>query len=167
LPDNLARAILTYNGCINPPSTDLIFGISGQDSTDFGDYFVIPVNKAFDIPPEHMTNNLRVGIKFISSPTEVPIVDEFAILISLANDAKIKLNLAGTPIETTAPPTFSSTRTVITDKVQNHTHSITFDSSISDQAAINTSTSVNAGHLHQVINGIVQPAAGHTHDFSI
>lgn len=168
LPDELRRGILTYNGCINPPSTDIIFGVSGKDSTEFSDYFVIPTDKVFEVPAEHQTKNLRIGIKFISSPTEVPIVDEFAVLVSMANDAKIRLNLAGTPSSTSGQiSTDSSTRTVITEKVQGHTHGVTYDSTITDKSNISGNTSINAGHRHSIINGVIQPAAGHTHDFSI
>lgn len=168
LPDNLRKAILTYNGCINPPSTDIIFGINGQDATDFGDYYVIPTNKVFEVPTEHQTKNMRIGIKFISSPTEVPVVDEFAILLSLANDTLVKLNIAGSPTETQKELSqLTSIRTVTTDRVQNHAHAVSYDSLIIDKAAINVSTSINAGHFHEVINGVVQIAAGHTHSFDI
>lgn len=168
LPDELRKGILTYNGCVNPPVTDVVFGVTGLDSTDFSDYFVIPADKVFDLPSEHQTKNLRVGIKLISSPTEVAIVDEFALLVSLANDAKIKFNLAGQPANTSGQlaPTVGS-RTVLTERVQNHTHTITFDASILDKSNINGATSINAGHSHQIINGEVQQAAGHTHNFTI
>lgn len=168
LPDELRKGILTYNGCINPPVTDIVFGITGLDSTDFSDYYVISADKVFDLPSEHQTKNLRVGIKLISSPTEVAIVDEFALLVSLANDAKIKFNLAGQPATTSGQlaPTIGS-RTVLTERVQNHTHTITFDASILDKSNVNGATSINAGHNHQIINGEVQQAAGHTHSFTI
>lgn len=168
LPDTLLNGILTYNGCVNPPVTDVVFGITGKDSTDFADYFVISPDKVFELPPEQQTENLRVGIKLISSPTEVPVVDEFALLFSLANDAKIKLNLAGTPASTNPTiVTDTSTRTVTTEKVQNHTHTITFDKTITDPTNINGKTSINAGHFHDIINGVLQQSAGHTHNFTI
>lgn len=168
LPDELRRGLLTYNGCINPPVTDVIFGICGLDSTDFSDYYVISPDKVFELPEEHQTKNLRVGIRLISSPTEVPVVDEFALLVSLANDANIKFNLAGMPSSTSgqlAPS--SSTRTVTTERVQGHAHTVTFDSSILDASGINGRTSVNAGHFHEIVNGVLQQAAGHTHSFEI
>ncbi len=168
LPDEMRRGLLTYNGCINPPVTDVIFGVCGLDSTDFADYYIISPDKVFELPSEHQTKNLRVGIKLISSPTEIAIVDEFALLTSLANDAKIKFNLAGQPTETTGQiATSSSTRTVTTERVQNHVHTISFDSTILDKTAINGTTSVNAGHQHEIIDGVVQIAAGHTHDFTL
>lgn len=168
LPDELRRGILTFNGCLNPPATDLVFGISGKDSVDFSDYFVISPDRVFEVPSEHQTQDLRVGIKLISSPDTVPVVDEFALLFSLANDAKIRLNLAGDTGTTDGPPiTSGDTRTVVTERVQGHTHTITFDSDITDKAAINGQTSINAGHSHTVINGTVQQAAGHTHEFEI
>lgn len=168
LPDDLQQGILTYNGCINPPVTDIVWGVTGLDSTDFSDYFVISPNKVFEVPNQHQTKNLRVGIKLISSPTDVPIVDEFALLFSLANDAIIRLNLIGQPASTNGQLAITTgQRTVITDRVQNHSHTITFDSSILNPADINGTTSINAGHQHQIINGVVQVAAGHTHSFTI
>jgi hypothetical protein len=168
LPDDLRRGILTFNGCSNPPATDIVFGINGQDTIDFSDYFVIAPNRVFELPPEHQTKNLRVGIKLISSPDTVPVVDEFALLFSLANDAIIRLNLPGTPGSTSGPPIFSgSTRTVITETVQGHGHTVTFDVTITDKSAINGRTSINSGHSHEIINGNVQIAAGHEHQFEI
>jgi len=168
LPDELRKGILTYNGCINPPTTDIVFGVTGLNSTDFSDYYIISPDKVFEVPSEQQTKNLRVGIKFISSPTEVPVVDEFALLVSLANDARIKFNLAGQPSigGGTIVPT-GATRTVLTDTVQGHCHSVQFNSTIVDKTAINGSTSINAGHQHVCIAGILQVSASHAHSFSI
>lgn len=168
LPDDLRRGILTYNGCSNPPATDIVFGVNGLDTTDFSDYLVVTPNKVFELPPEHQTRDLRVGIKLISSPDTVPVVDEFALLFSLANDAVVRLNLPGTPGSTDGPPIFSgATRTVVTDTVQGHSHVVTFDSTITEKSAVNGTTSANAGHSHVIVNGVVQTAAGHSHDFSL
>jgi len=168
LPDELRRGLLTYNGCVNPPVTDVMFGITGLDSTDFSDYYIISPDKVFELPEEHQTKNIRVGIRLVSSPTEVPVVDEFALLVSLANDAKIRFNLVGMPSETDEQlATSSVTRTVTTERVQGHAHTVTFDSSIIDVSAINGRTSINAGHYHQIINGVIQQAAGHGHTFEI
>lgn len=167
LPDDLQRGILTYNGCLNPPATDIVFGVTGKDSVDFSDYFVITPNRVFEFPSEHQTKNLRVGIKFISSPDQVPVVDEFALLFSLANDAFIRLNIDGQPGETSPPSLTGTTRTVVTEQVQGHTHTVTFPSTTVDKFAINGQTSINAGHSHEIINGVIQPSAGHTHDFDI
>ena len=167
LPDNLKRGILTYNGCINPPVTDIVFGISGQDSVDFSEYYPIVPNKVFELPSEQQRKNLRVGIKLISSPQSVPVVDEFALLFSLANDAIIRLNLEGMPGETFPEEISGDTRTVTIETVQGHSHTITFSVSITEETAISGRTSINAGHSHDIINGIVQISAGHTHNFEI
>ncbi len=168
LPDELRRGILAYNGCINPPVTDVVFGISGLDSTNFSDYMIIEPGKVFEVSSQHQTKNMRIGIKLISSPQVVPVVDEFALLFSLANDAYVKLNLAGQPGATSGPPIFTgSTRTVPTDQVQGHVHTVTFASTTTDKASINGSTSINAEHSHLIVNGVIQPAAGHTHDFTL
>lgn len=168
LPNDLRRGILTYNGCLNPPSTDIVFGISGKDTTDFSEYTVITPNKAFEVSPEHQSaGGLRVGIKLISSPQAVPVVDEFALLFSLANDAIIRLNLPGTPSDSGPEMPTGTTRTVVTERVQGHSHTITFDALITDQFLISGRTSKNASHAHDVTNGVVQPAAGHIHTFMI
>jgi hypothetical protein len=167
LPNDLRRGILTYNGCVNPPSTDIVFGVSGKDTTDFSEYTIITPNKVFEVPPEHQSaGGLRVGIKLISSPQAVPVVDEFALLFSLANDAIIKLNLPGTPSDSGPAMPTGTTRTVVTERVQDHAHTITFDALITDQFLISGRTSTNASHAHDVTNGVVQPAAGHTHTFT-
>lgn len=168
LPDKLMKGLLAYNGCCNPPITDIVFGVSGKNSVDWSDYYVISPNKEFELPTEHQTTNLRVGIKLISNQTSVPTVDEFAMLFSLANSALIRINKTGQPTEQTGQLVPEvGTRTVVTQKVQNHTHSITFNSSIVDPTNINGTTSINGGHLHNIINGIVQMSAGHSHTFTI
>jgi len=167
LPNDLRRGILTYNGCVNPPSTDIVFGVSGKDTTDFSEYTIITPNKVFEVPPEHQSaGGLRVGIKLISSPQTVPVVDEFALLFSLANDAIIKLNLPGTPSDSGPAMPTGTTRTVVTERVQDHAHTITFDALITDQFLISGRTSTNASHAHDVTNGVIQPAAGHGHTFT-
>jgi len=167
LPNDLRRGLLTYNGCLNPPSTDIVFGISGKDTTDFSEYFVITPNKVFEVPPEHQNEGFRVGIKLISDPTTVPVVDEFALLFSLANDAIVKLNLPGSPGSSGPAAPTGTTRTVVTTRTMDHAHTLTFDALITDKFLISGTTSSNASHSHEVINGVVQASAGHTHDFSI
>jgi len=168
LPDNLKQAFVTYNGCSVPPTTDIVFGVTGLDSTDFSDYFVLSPDKVIDLPAEQQTKNFRVGIKFISSPTDVPIVDEFAVLISLANDAMIRINQAGQPVTHGGQLVPSgTTRTVSTEVVQGHSHLVTFSSTILDKADINGDTSIASAHQHTIISGIVQVSAGHSHLLTI
>lgn len=165
LPDNLSRGILTWNGCKSPPVTDIVFGITGQDSTDFSDYYIIEPNKVFEVPEQDRTPNMRVGIKLVSDAQSVPVVDEFSLMFSLANDAIKRLNLPGMPGSTTTRAPSGPTRTVITDSAQGHTHTITFDSFLDQKIQVNGTTSVNAGHSHEVVSGEVVTAAGHNHDF--
>ena len=167
LPDELRSGILTYNGCINPPVTDVVFGMSSNDVTDFSDYLVITPNKVFDVPDEQRKKNLRIGIKLISSPTSVPVVDEFALLFSLANDAIIRLNLPGMPSYEPRAVLPGTTRTVVIERVSGHVHTITFDSRITDKFQINGKTSINSGHSHDVVSGTLQVSAGHQHEFAI
>jgi photosystem II stability/assembly factor-like uncharacterized protein len=165
LPDNLLRGILTWTGCRFTPTTDIVFGIGANDTTDFSDYHIIEPDKVFELPPEHRKKNLRVGIKLISDPQSVPIVDEFALMFSLANDAIIRLNPPGMPTATTTPPEEGTTRTVETDSAQGHVHELTFSSFLDQKAQVNGQTTINAGHRHLVVGGVIQPAAGHDHDF--
>ena len=167
LPDNVVRGLLTYNGCINPPVTDVVFGVCGTDSTDFSDYYIITPNRIFELPTEQQQPNLRVGIKMISSPTSVPVVDEFALLVSLANNAVARLGQAGTPGGTFPQPIVGPTRTVITEPVQGHVHTVQFDAGITDQTAVNGQTSISGSHSHIIVAGVLQIAAGHTHRWTL
>jgi hypothetical protein len=55
----------------------------------------------------------------------------------------------------------------VTERVQDHVHTISFDALITDQFLISGRTSTNASHAHDVVNGVIQAASGHTHTFSI
>lgn len=167
LPENLKQGILTWNGCKNPPSTDIVFGICGTNTTDFSDYHIFEPNKVFDVPSEHQNKNLRIGIKLISDQQTVPIVDEFAFLFSMANDAIIRLNLPGMPSERGEQiGGGGSITTVMTDAAQGHTHTISYDAFLDVKAEVNGTTSINAGHSHDVVGGVIQPSAGHMHNFT-
>jgi hypothetical protein len=166
LPANILNGILTFNGCINPPATDLVFGVCGTNSTNFADYYVIQPNQVFTLDPQDQTQNLRVGIKLISSPSVVPIVDEFALAFGLANAAIVRLNLLPAPTTTSGQLAPSSTETtVVTETVQAHDHTVTFDSTILDQFNVNGNSSLAGGHIHPVVNGALQTAASHTHSW--
>ena len=169
LPDNILNGIIAANLCVNAPQTDVVFGINSSNSSDFSDYAIVPLNQVFSLPSEAQAQNLRVGIKLISSPTSVPIVDEFALAFSLANDAIIRLNLLPPPIPPSGQlaPGGGTTRTVISEIVQNHSHSITFAATILDKFNINGQTSINAAHQHSIVSGSLQISAGHIHSFSI
>jgi photosystem II stability/assembly factor-like uncharacterized protein len=167
LPQDMKRGILTYNGCKYPPSTDIVFGINAQDSTDFSEYQIIEPNKVFELLPEHQRPNLRIGIKMISDTTNVPVVDEFALLFSLANDAIIRLNAAGMPVEGgTSIVAQGQTKSVLTDVAQGHAHTVTYDAYLDTKDQVNGQTSINAGHSHKIISGVIQGSAGHSHDFT-
>jgi hypothetical protein len=167
LPQELKRGILTYNGCKYPPMTDLVFGINAQDSTDFSDYQVIEPNKVFEALPEQQRKNLRIGIKLISDTTTVPVVDEFALLFSLANDAIIRLNLPGMPVDGgSSIVTQGQTKSVLTDVAQGHAHTVTYDAYLDTKDQVNGQTSINAGHSHKISSGVIQASSGHSHDFT-
>lgn len=44
-----------------------------------------------------------------------------------------------------------------------HTHSFVVNENTVSLSQINQTTSINQGHTHSIVNGIVQPALGHTH----
>jgi len=90
---NMLRAILSYNGenqvdASQVALTDIQFGIctqeesTGEVSTDFDNYTIIPTNEVFALSSLGIQENdkFRVGIRFISSDVVVPFVDEFGIL---------------------------------------------------------------------------------------
>ena len=156
--------ILCHNSCYNPPVTDIVWGICGTDSTDFGDYYIIEPNKVFELDAQNQTKNLRVGIKLISSPVSTPIIDEFSLMFSLANNAITRLNLAASvPSSSGQLGPVSGITSVISTEVQGHTHLVSFSSSINNAFDVNTTSSISGGHAHQIVSGIFQPSASHVH----
>ena len=61
-----------------PQNTEIKFGISDKNSTDWKDYAVIDPDKLFEIKN---VENMKVGIKFISYDNGVPEVAEFALMV--------------------------------------------------------------------------------------
>jgi len=166
LPDDLKTGILTYNGTTNPPATDLLFGICGLNSTDFADYYEVTPDKAFQVPSEHRTSNLRVGIKLLSSETEMSIVDEFAMMFSLDNNSWIQLNNTLTP-SYSGGSISTATTTFITSSVEGHSHEIVVPIGTVTISSFSGTTSFNAGHKHTVTSGLIETTFGHTHSWSL
>jgi hypothetical protein len=48
-----------------------------------------------------------------------------------------------------------------------HSHTLTINEKITSITQINQTTGISFGHTHSVINGVVQPALGHTHNIII
>jgi len=96
LNSNILRGILAYNGDMGVENesdaslVDIQFGISTEEtsadsgiiSTNFDDYTIIPTNEAFMLSSLGISENdkFRIGIRFVSSSTTVPTVDEFAMM---------------------------------------------------------------------------------------
>lgn len=167
LPYNFQRGILTYNGTTNPPSTDVLFGVTGLDSTDFVDYYTIEPNKLFEVPDQHKTQDLRIGIKLISSETSVPIIDEFGLLFSMENDGWIQLNAGTSPLPSGGAVSTGSIRSIVSEVVEGHSHILAVPDSLTDTSLYSGTTSTNAGHLHTVSSGTLSTTMGHTHNWSL
>lgn len=54
-----------------------------------------------------------------------------------------------------------------TTNIPPHSHSIVINEKITALYQINQTTGITFGHTHQIVNGIVQPVLGHTHDIII
>ena len=167
LPYNFRRGILTYNGTTNPPATDILFGVSGLDSTDFVDYYVIEPNKVFEVPDQHKTMDLRIGIKLISSETSIPIIDEFGLLFSMENNGWIQLNAGTTPLPSGGDVYTGTTKSVVTGLVEGHSHVLIVPISLTDIALFSGTTTTDAGHLHTISSGVLSTTMGHSHNWSL
>jgi hypothetical protein len=86
---NIGEGLLTASMSV-PTNTEVKFGVTGTNSSDWTDYFEITPDELFAFP-EEMDDKLKVGIKLISySELAAPVVDEFAI--SFGGDKKNLLN---------------------------------------------------------------------------
>lgn len=92
LPEDITRGLLTAN-TDTPVNTEVVFGINTEDSTLFENYYVVEPNRIFELPAELQNKDLRIGIKLISSPQSISVVDEFALIFELANNTLTRLNL--------------------------------------------------------------------------
>lgn len=167
LPYNFQRGILTYNGTTNPPSTDVLFGVTGLDSTEFVDYYTIEPNKLFEVPDQHKTKDLRIGIKLISNETSVPIIDEFGLLFSMENNGWIQLNAGTTPLPSGGDVSTGTTKSVVSEVVEGHSHILVVPLTMTDITLYSGTTSTNAGHLHTVASGVLSTTMGHSHNWSL
>ena len=91
LPANVMKGMLTANTTI-PVNTAIEFGIGTNQTTTFQSYYKVTPERLFELPEALRSKNLRIGVKLISSPQNVPIVDEFALLVELANATLARLN---------------------------------------------------------------------------
>jgi hypothetical protein len=92
LPSNLRSGILTAN-VVKPDATEIVFGIGTDSSTNWNNYQIIPTEKLFVIDEDKRDQNLRVGVRFLSSAEEAPELHEFALIFSMENGEMIKLNI--------------------------------------------------------------------------
>jgi hypothetical protein len=92
LPSNLQSGLLSAN-VVKPEATEIVFGIGTDSSTNWNNYQVIPTEKLFVIDDRHKGQNLRVGVRFLSSSSQVPELHEFALIFSTEDGELVKLNL--------------------------------------------------------------------------
>lgn len=65
LPSRPIKGLLTANTFI-PVSSDIVFGVTTNNSADFGDYQVIEPNRLFTTAQGQFGSNLRIGAKLLS-----------------------------------------------------------------------------------------------------
>jgi hypothetical protein len=92
LPSNLKSGILTENS-VTPEGTEIIFGINTNTSTNWTDYQIIEPNKVFFVENTNIGENLRVGVKFLSTNQDVSQLDEFGLMFATDNGDLVKLNI--------------------------------------------------------------------------
>jgi len=65
LPSNVKRGIITTEKQV-PVGADILIGITGDDSTDFSQYQIVPENRIFTLDSSVQGSKLRVGFRFIT-----------------------------------------------------------------------------------------------------
>lgn len=93
LSSNLKSGIMTANTVI-PTGTEIIFGVTSGTSTDWNDYQVVELNKVFYTDSENSGDNVKVGVKFLSTTSEVAELHEFGIMFTTESGELVKLNLS-------------------------------------------------------------------------
>ena len=80
--------ILTYNGTI-PESTIIQFAISGKDSTDSKDFYVVKPNTIEDISKNpDLNDKIKIMVSGVGNKNVPFIIDEFSLMLS-GNDQKV------------------------------------------------------------------------------
>ena len=62
-----------------PTNTEITFGINDTNSSNWDDYQIIDEDKFFDLDN---IDNVKVGIRMVSYDESIPVVDEFALIMS-------------------------------------------------------------------------------------
>ena len=65
LPSNVRRGIITTEKQV-PVGADILIGVTGDDSTDFSQYQIVPENRIFTLDSSVQGSKLRVGFRFIT-----------------------------------------------------------------------------------------------------
>ena len=77
---NLKSGLITAN-ITQPINTEIKFGITDKNSSDWKDYSIIPINKFFDITNLNL-NKIKVGIKTIAYDTSISDISDFSLIFS-------------------------------------------------------------------------------------
>jgi len=93
LPSNLKSGLLAAN-TIAPDGTEIVFGVTTDTTATWENYKIIEPNKQFFIDENNTDANLKIGIRFLSSQTAFPAVDEFAMMFATEDGKLVKLNLS-------------------------------------------------------------------------
>jgi len=80
------QAGLIVASITQPQNTEVKFGITYKNSTDWNDYTIVDPNKFFDL--QNM-DNIKIGIKMISYDDHIPEVAEFALITGADKDTLI------------------------------------------------------------------------------
>lgn len=76
---NLARGLFSAS-YIQPAATEIRFGITSENTSDWDQYTILDLDQVIDLP-EGIQDSFKIGIKLISASTvNSPTVDEFAFV---------------------------------------------------------------------------------------
>jgi len=92
LSSNLKSGIITANTVV-PTGTEIVFGVTSGTSTDWNDYQIVELNKVFYTDSDNSDQNIKVGVKFLSTTLEVAELHEFGVMFTTESGELVKLNL--------------------------------------------------------------------------
>ncbi len=76
----LSEGIITAT-ITSPPNTEVVFGVTGVNSGDWGDYTPVPLNKFFNVPAG-AANRIKIGARMIQYQAAVtPEIGGFALFV--------------------------------------------------------------------------------------
>jgi hypothetical protein len=84
---NMRKGLFTGE-ITQPQNTEIKFGITGNNSSDWNDYTVVGMNRFFKL---NKLDNVKLGIKMISYDDHIPEVSEFALMTASEVDNSINI----------------------------------------------------------------------------